>query len=242
MGREICRVLGLKSELDALGAKALADKGSELSDEDMDDDSASEDEDEPVLTALEKAERSKNLVPALPDEEWGRHTSITPAPNVTTMASQKPKPTPAITAPGPHMRPPRFAKQQYDGVVSDSDDSEDEADLPLAGTLGRHIAEMKWAEGEEKGAKIENIDDEDRKFGLGEDIDEAMEKAVWANDDDELQVLEGDGDIDMGNEEADFLTFAKDALGLTDDMWEGILSDRRGRGGECAPFHVVYAD
>ncbi|ORY34285.1 SGT1 protein-domain-containing protein [Naematelia encephala] len=210
----------------------------ELSDEDMDDDDDEEDEtiaaDEwEKLSPEEKAERMSKLVPALPDSEWGRKTQEPPVttepPNPT-----RDKPIQPVDA-RPVMRPPIFAKQEYDGVVSDSDDSEDEADLPAPGTLGRKIAQMRWAD---TAPRIEEIDDEEeeqsqrsKRFGLGDDIDEAMHQRVWGEDD-APTVVEGEGemDVDMGDEEEEFLKFSREALGISDEQWEGILSSRRDRG------------
>ncbi|CAK9779392.1 hypothetical protein CC85DRAFT_288640 [Cutaneotrichosporon oleaginosum] len=151
----------------------------------------------------------------------------------------------------PKMRPPRFEAMHYDGVESDSSDEED--DLPPQGTLGRRIAEMKWGEAPPKEATIEEIDDdadeddEDRMdrerkkaLTLDDDIDEQMRRRVWGDD--------GDGEVDEagddmegvedqpapqdrdGPDEAEFLRFARDALGIDGDMWDSILEQRRARG------------
>ena len=191
---------------------------SELSDDDMpsDDDAvmstgeaASDGED--VVSAAEKTERMRKLVPSLPAEDWGR------------------KPVPAASDDAPSMRPPIFAKQSFDGVVSDSDEEDEDDVLPPPGTIGRKIAEMKWGDGDpDKGAKIEAID-EDAKFGLDADIDEQMHQRVWGE---EEKAQDVEMDPDMGEEEDEFLKFSREALGITDDMWEAILSSRRERGGE----------
>ena len=41
----------------------------------------------------------------------------------------------------------------------------------------------------------------------------------------------GDVEIDMNEEEDEFLEFARQALGLTDDQWKDIVKDRKDRGG-----------
>lgn len=142
------------------------------------------------------------------------------------------------------IRPPVFTKEEYDGVISDSDDSDDE--LPPEGTLGRKIAMMKWSDG---APQIEEVEEEEmpgassgkgkesnskseRKFGLGDDIDEKMQQAVWGKDEEEEDqpVIVGEEDVDMGEEEEEFLKFTRDALGINEDMWQGILTNRREKG------------
>jgi hypothetical protein len=142
------------------------------------------------------------------------------------------------------IRPSVFTKEEYDGVISDSDDSDDE--LPPEGTLGRKIAMMKWSDG---APQIEEVEDEEmpgassgkgkestskseRKFGLGDDIDEKMQQAVWGKDEEEEDqpVIVGEEDVDMGEEEEEFLKFTRDALGINEDMWQGILTNRREKG------------
>lgn len=50
--------------------------------------------------------------------------------------------------------------------------------------------------------------------------------------DEEGKLREDKGeDVDMGGEEEEFLAFARDALGLTEEQYEGILESRRKKGG-----------
>jgi hypothetical protein len=51
------------------------------------------------------------------------------------------------------------------------------------------------------------------------------------SDEDKPQVV-GDIEIDMGEEEEEFLEFSRQALGITDEQWHGIIQDRQGRGGK----------
>lgn len=44
---------------------------------------------------------------------------------------------------------------------------------------------------------------------------------------------EEEGEVDMGGEEEEFLAFARDALGLTEEQYEGILESRRKKGCTC---------
>ena len=198
------------------------------------------------MTAAEKDERMKNLVAPLPENEWGRKTQQT----VVPAAKGESKKGNVNEHSGMKMRPPRFAKQQFDGVESDSDDDVDEADLPPVGTIGRQIAQMKWGD---MGPKIEEIDDEEeeekraarsRKFDMGDDIDEQMRRKVWGGDDDmeqgdEAPMVVNDGDdmdVDMGLEGEEFLKFSKEALGINEDMWRDIVASREARGGESVRY------
>lgn len=212
-------------------------------DNESDDEPAEEDLE---LTAAEKEQMMRNLVAPLSELEWGSKTqtnlpsSSQPAEPDAKLSSQ-----PDVT---PKMRPPLFAKQQFDGVESDSDEDMDEADLPATGTLGRKIAEMKWGD---MGPKIEEIDDEEeekaarsRTLDLGDDIDEQMRRKVWGEDEEETGedaptlVENGDGemDVDMGLEEDEFIKFAQEALGIDEGMWKSIVDSRKERGGELARF------
>lgn len=227
---------------------------SELSNDDLDDGMPSEDEDvdgnpkaPSGLSRAEQDERLRNLVPALPDSEWGQKSVIQAVPSIATEAvtvtprnESKEVSSNDVT---PTMRPPIFAKQSFDGVVSDSDEDGEEDDeiLPPPGTLGRKIAEMRWSEG---APRIEEIDDEDEparksKLGLGDDIDEQMRRRVWGMEGERVKDVGMEIDPDMGEEEEEFLKFSREALGISDDMWEGILTSRRQRGGECLYCHPV---
>ncbi|BEI84682.1 hypothetical protein CcaverHIS002_0500830 [Cutaneotrichosporon cavernicola] len=228
----------------------------ELSDEDMDSDS---EEEEAAPTAEEREERMRNLVPALPEGEWGARGADGKATaeaedDDVEMAPPPAKGTVAGTAFGdsllpPQMRAPRFEAVHYDGVESDSSDEED---LPPQGTLGRHISEMKWGDAPRKEAMIEEIDDDDndgdeedrkdreRKKALtfDDDIDEQMRRRVWGGDDEEDEedemedIKEGQRRTEDrdGPDEDEFLRFARDALGIDADAWDNILAQRRARG------------
>lgn len=224
---------------------SAADTASELSDEDMGDSESDDGEMEDTPAARE--ERLRNLVPALPAEEWGRKTPITPA-------KKDAKPSKKVTIADPKskdtddkpikMRPPVFEPQEYDGVISESDDSDDDDEPARAGSLGKMLGSMKWAD---MGPKIEDLDGEDeedldkaakhrsRNFGLGDDIDEAMKRRVWGDkngpeddeeDDDDMEV-----ELDMAAEQGEFFQFAQQALGLSAEQMETIMSDREARGG-----------
>ncbi|OWZ79274.1 hypothetical protein C366_01997 [Cryptococcus neoformans Tu401-1] len=234
----------------------------ELSDEDMDSDSGSDDEElqahKDKLEA-EKQARMDSLVPTLPASDWGRkiHPSqqshqlpVAVNQSLTSPKADAKKIDPLEFIPS-KMRPPRFAKQEFDGVVSDSE-SDSESDLPAEGTWGRKVAQMKWSEfppvdpEDNQQARIEEIEEEDEddqqrkaKLRLGEDVDleEEMQRRVWGdggedeNEDEDMAVVGEEGvDVDMEDETEEFLKFSREALGINDEMWEDILGNRRARG------------
>ena len=107
-----------------------------------------------------------------------------------SLSSSLPSVLPTIKPPppardAPKMRPPIFEKQQYDGVISDSESEEDEADLPPPGTLGRRIGQMKWSEGAPSGASIKVSQDE-KKERLDDD-EKRRRKLTFNLDDDEME-------------------------------------------------------
>lgn len=50
------------------------------------------------------------------------------------------------------------------------------------------------------------------------------------SEEDRPQVV-GEIEVNMDEEEAEFLEFSRQTLGISDEMWENILQERRGRGG-----------
>lgn len=216
-------------------------------------DTDSESDDEPEITEAQRQERMSKLVPGLSAEEWGRK------PQEKSDVDMGSGPTPSSGGKGlvagtelgdsllpPKMRPPIFAKQQFDGVESDS--SDDDNDLPAQGSLGRRIAEMKWGDGEEsrREARIEEINDDDDgdeedkadraraenlKFD-DDEVDRLMRQRVWGDgaEDDGEGDQDEDMDVDMDDEQEEFLKFSREALGISDEMWDNILQQRRDRG------------
>lgn len=235
----------------------------------MDSDSGSDDEElqahKDKLEA-EKQARMDSLVPTLPASDWGRKIHLSQQSHQLPVAVNQSLTSPKADAKKidplefipSKMRPPRFAKQEFDGVVSDSE-SDSESDLPAEGTWGRKVAQMKWSEfppvdpEDNQQARIEEIEEEDEddqqrkaKLRLGEDVDleEEMQRRVWGdggedeNEDEDMAVVREEGvDVDMEDETEEFLKFSREALGINDEMWEDILGSRRARGGKL--LHIV---
>jgi hypothetical protein len=72
--------------------------------------------------------------------------------------------------------------------------------------------------------KYEGVDSDD-------ETDEEMEDE---EDEEDAPQVVGDVEIDMGEEEDEFVEFARGALGITDEMWADIVRDRRARGGKMS--------
>ena len=71
--------------------------------------------------------------------------------------------------------------------------------------------------------------------GVVDSDDETDEESMEDDDEseeDRPQVV-GEIDIDMGEEEAEFLEFSRHALGISDEEWNDIVRDRKGRGGNA---------
>lgn len=74
----------------------------------------------------------------------------------------------------------------------------------------------------------------DRYDGVDSDDETDEEDAAGDEEDEEdhPQVV-GEVEIDMAEEEDEFIEFARQALGVSDEQWHAILSERRDRGGMC---------
>jgi len=74
----------------------------------------------------------------------------------------------------------------------------------------------------------------DKYDGVDSDDETDIEDQQDDESDDEQPQIVGDVEIDMEEEEAEFLEFSKQVLGITDDQWNEIVRDRQDRGGEDA--------
>lgn len=68
--------------------------------------------------------------------------------------------------------------------------------------------------------------------GVDSDDETDSEEERENEDDEELPQVVGDIEVDMGEEEDEFLEFARQTLGINDEMWGSIVQDRKGRGGK----------
>lgn len=72
----------------------------------------------------------------------------------------------------------------------------------------------------------------DRYDGVDSDDETDEEGGEDEEEEDNPQVV-GDVEIDMEEEEEEFLEFARQALGVSDEQWGHIVRERRDRGGHC---------
>lgn len=74
----------------------------------------------------------------------------------------------------------------------------------------------------------------DKFDGVDSDDDETDEEnAADDEDEDEHPQVVGEVEIDMADEEDEFIEFARQALGVSDEQWKSIIEERIGRGGMC---------
>lgn len=76
----------------------------------------------------------------------------------------------------------------------------------------------------------------DKYDGVDSDDETDEEDAPEPDDEseeDQPQVV-GEVEVDMGEEEEEFVEFAKQALGISDEQWGDIVRERKSRGGQCA--------
>lgn len=82
----------------------------------------------------------------------------------------------------------------------------------------------------------------DKYDGVDSDDDSDEDDVMDGDEDseeDRPQVV-GDIEIDMGEEEEEFLEFSRQALGITNDQWNEIINDRKTRGGMTYIFPSIH--
>lgn len=208
-----------------------------MQDDRSDDDDDDEREPPATLSLDERAARMARLIQPLEPGEWGASTQIAPSStnaSADDTSSSTPKSTFGVDdaqrkrdeidrqaklhALGEldaqprltaKIRRPVVEKESFDGVDSDDESSSDEA--LGGGTSGSGMM----------GALKEAL----KRDGVEEDEDEDMPQVV-----DEVEV-------NMDEEEGEFLKFAREALGLDEQMWEKIVGERQERGGQSSHFY-----
>lgn len=201
---------------------------------------------DPVMTEEQKRDRLQALVPGIKPEEWGRQTqdltALTSATEKKAVSfAQGTKGADAATgkeaedAALEKARRSRFEPTDYEGhLVESGDETDDDEDgeqsmpswtthKPPPGRSSKRraidptIYQLSEALKTGKVGPIEGWKDRSE----AEDLEMS---------DDEDEVVEGD--IDMDQEEEEFLKFAREALGIDEAMWTGMLEERKSRGGE----------
>jgi hypothetical protein len=75
----------------------------------------------------------------------------------------------------------------------------------------------------------------DKYDGVDSD-DETDEEDQDDESEEEHPQVVGDIEIDMEEEEEEFLEFSREALGITNEQWQEIMMDRKNRGGASSSF------
>lgn len=205
---------------------------------------------DPAMTEEQKRDRLEALVPGIKPEEWGRQTQ-----DLTTLTSATEKKAVSFAkgteghdaatekqaedAALEKARRSRFEPTDYEGHLVESGDETDEEDGEQS--MPSWTA-LKPSPGKQK--KRGPIDPtiyqlsealKTGKVGPIEGWKDRSEAEDLEMSDAEDEVVEGD--IDMDQEEEEFLKFARDALGIDEAMWTGMLEERKSRGGE-SPWRV----
>lgn len=77
--------------------------------------------------------------------------------------------------------------------------------------------------------------------GVDSDDETDDEDPELDSDDEENQPqVVGDVEVDMEEEEEEFLEFSRQALGISDDQWSDMIKDRKERGGEFLTVSLCY--
>ena len=216
---------------------------------DSDDESDGEADD--GMTTEERDRRMGELVPGLAPEEWGIRTQQPLETAKSTEKEAKPKVTFATgtKAPSkdklddmPSIRPPILEPEVYDGHIPESDD--DMSDWDPADDVVGWAARPSYKVARNKNKKKRTIDpstyvlqealrtgqpmprDNVKPFDVGDKLD------LSDDEDEEGGEERGIGEPDMEAEQDEFLKFAREALGINDEMWRGMMGDRKARGGE----------
>jgi hypothetical protein len=73
----------------------------------------------------------------------------------------------------------------------------------------------------------------------GVDSDDETDSEVDEQDEEDSPQIVGEEEVDMGEEEEEFVEFSRKALGLSDEQWDDIIRERKGRGGETLFYNMV---
>ncbi|KAG8983541.1 hypothetical protein FRB94_007765 [Tulasnella sp. JGI-2019a] len=170
------------------------------------DSSASDSEKEEVAAEARRRAAMDALVAPLGPDEYGKLPAV-PAPltDADMDIGGEAKTRSKAKLEPVQMRKPILVRDKFDGVDSDDETSSEDEDATGDDAVKRR--ELLEAMREEEGV----VDADDEAFP---------------------QVVDGgvDMEVDMAAEEEAFLKFAREELGVNEDMWNGILDERKGRG------------
>lgn len=164
----------------------------------------------------ERKRRMDGLVKGLGEGEWGAQTRA------------KERPVNGVHSDQPHPKPP--ARGQGEVEMVDAEIGSSEAKSSAAARAKEvqtveGISKSRLARPSYDGYVSESSDDGDDEGEDQQGAREAIRDAFGGGEGGEEA-----GDVDMGEEEDEFLAFARDALGLTEEQYEAILESRREKG------------
>ncbi|KAI5479487.1 SGT1 family protein [Pseudohyphozyma bogoriensis] len=188
-------------------------EGAEFDDERSDDDDSDDDE-IAELSPEERKKRTDALVPDLPLSEWGQKTPFVPPPFVDDAAPTADDITdlPPLSSGHTSSEIPSAVPQSRPAKLTSENydgasDDEESTDEEMEGQEGLNPRGTRMG-----GGVVDEEGEEEEPFVLGDD--EAM---------------------DMGEEMDEFLKFATESLGLTEEQYRGILGEREKRGAFVPP-------
>ncbi|KAG1773045.1 SGT1-domain-containing protein [Suillus occidentalis] len=167
------------------------------------DEKFSDDEDEPVANEAARQEAMAKLVPALSEAEYGQM----PASFNTQRVSKVTIETETV--------------EETDPAISQISASEPALEITSPART-RFIRPPILPRDKYEG--VDSDDESSSSDPLAGGDEEDIE-----SEEDRPQVV-GDVEVDMDEEEAEFLEFSRQALGISDQQWGDIIQDRKGRG------------
>jgi hypothetical protein len=231
----------------------------------FDDEMGSDDEEDALaqakarvagMSAVEREEASRKLVPALQENEWGARNNedvkraaqearkAADAMNVDDQRAAPHAPAPVNDPSAQASSAPAQATSASAQAPMETYEPPEDLSLPEANAAAQKAARaaMEKASSRLTATKVrydgasdseESVDSEILR--AGETAEERRERARWLDmEEEEQDDKEGDdeelGDPNMEDELAGFLEFTRKSLGLSDEQYEAILSERRGRG------------
>jgi hypothetical protein len=118
---------------------------------------------------------------------------------------------------------PSYYSNSQPIATSSSADIDPEITSGIASRLRQPIIPRDQYDGVDSDDETES--DEERLNNVGDRVGENSD-----SEEDRPQVV-GEIEIDMIEEEEDFIKFSREALGIDEDMWKSIVRDREARGG-----------
>lgn len=216
------------------------------------DDQASTDGDDTLaaLSEEQRAARMASLVKSLEPGQWGASTQLAP-----TALTSKGDESSATSASESTAAPATASSFGVDDAQRRRDEIDRQAKLHALGELDAAYAKARPAnkirrpllekdsyDGVDSDDEFSSGEDGGQEIGASGGMSGAL-KAAMARDgleadeeDDRSMVVEEaeEAEVDMGEEESEFIKFAREALGLDEQMWQKIVGERQQRGGACS--------